>query len=29
LRIEPHTGHHVNPPDLKEAENWLVKWLKP
>jgi dienelactone hydrolase len=29
LRIEPHTGHHVNPPDLMAAENWLVKWLKP
>lgn len=29
LRIQPNTGHKVNPDSLVAAREWFVRWLKP
>jgi dienelactone hydrolase len=29
VRIQPHTGHRVNPDSQEAAIEWFVKWLKP
>src|SRR5262249_58755068 len=29
VRIQPHTGHRVNPDSQSAAIDWFVKWLKP
>lgn len=29
VKIQPHTGHKVNPDSLDEARAWLARWLKP
>jgi dienelactone hydrolase len=29
IRIQPHTGHRVNPDSQSAAIDWFVKWLKP
>ncbi|HEX4796160.1 MAG TPA: hypothetical protein VH370_20390, partial [Humisphaera sp.] len=29
VRIQPKTGHKVNPDSQEAAVEWFVKWLKP
>ena len=29
LRVQPNTGHKVNPDSMVAAREWLVRWLKP